>query len=173
MDRQEWLAHQFEDQRPHLRGVAYRMLGSLSEADDALQDAWLRLSRADTGEVENPRAWLTTIVARAALNMLRARKTRREQPLLLAEESRELGALAPATVGGTPVLLHVEVDDPDAAAERARAAGAIVEMPVAETFWGERYGIVRDPFGHRWALSTAREEFTPDIAHRTPPDIPP
>jgi RNA polymerase sigma factor (sigma-70 family) len=81
MDRQEWLAHQFEEQRPHLRGVAYRMLGSLSEADDALQDAWLRLSRADTGEVENPRAWLTTIVARAALNMLRARKTRREQPL--------------------------------------------------------------------------------------------
>jgi RNA polymerase sigma factor (sigma-70 family) len=81
MDRQEWLAHQFEEQRPHLRGVAYRMLGSFSEADDALQDAWLRLSRADTGEVENPRAWLTTIVARAALNMLRARKTRREQPL--------------------------------------------------------------------------------------------
>jgi PhnB protein len=94
--------------------------------------------------------------------------------VLLAEESRELGALAPATVAGTPVLLHVEVDDPDAAAERARAAGAIVEMPVAETFWGERYGNVRDPFGHRWALSTAREEFTPDdIAHRTPPDIPP
>jgi RNA polymerase sigma factor (sigma-70 family) len=80
MDQQEWLARQFEDHRPHLRAVAYRMLGSLSEADDAVQDAWLRLSRADTREVENLRGWLTTIVGRVALNMLRARKTRREQP---------------------------------------------------------------------------------------------
>jgi RNA polymerase sigma-70 factor, ECF subfamily len=78
---QEWLARQFEEQRPHLRAVAYRMLGSLSEADDAVQDAWLRLSRADTSEVENLRAWLTTVVARVALNTLRARRTRREQPL--------------------------------------------------------------------------------------------
>ncbi len=81
MEQQEWLAHQFEEARPHLRAVAYRMLGSLSEADDAVQDAWLRLSRADTSEVENLRGWLTTIVARVALNMLRARRTRREQPL--------------------------------------------------------------------------------------------
>jgi RNA polymerase sigma factor (sigma-70 family) len=81
MDQQEWLARQFEDHRLHLRAVAYRMLGSLSEADDAVQDAWLRLSRANTSEVENLRAWLTTIVARVALNMLRSRRTRREQPL--------------------------------------------------------------------------------------------
>jgi RNA polymerase sigma factor (sigma-70 family) len=81
MDQQEWLAQQFEGCRPHLRAVAYRMLGSLSEADDAVQDAWLRLSRADTSEVENLTAWLTTVVARVALNMLRSRKTRREQPL--------------------------------------------------------------------------------------------
>jgi RNA polymerase sigma-70 factor (ECF subfamily) len=81
VDRQEWLAQQFEQQRPRLRAVAYRMLGSLSEADDAVQDAWLRLSRADTSEVENLGAWLTTVVARVALNMLRARSTRREQPL--------------------------------------------------------------------------------------------
>src|SRR5438874_1813614 len=81
MDQQEWLARQFEEQRPHLRAVAYRMLGSLSEADDAVQDAWLRLSRADTSEVENLRAWLTTVVARVALNLLRARNTRREHPL--------------------------------------------------------------------------------------------
>ena len=81
MDQQEWLAGQFEDQRPHLRAVAYRMLGSLAEADDAVQDAWLRLSRTDTSEVENLRAWLTTIVARVALNMLRSRRTRREQSL--------------------------------------------------------------------------------------------
>jgi RNA polymerase sigma-70 factor (ECF subfamily) len=78
---QDWLARQFEEQRPHLRAVAYRMLGSLSEADDAVQDAWLRLARSDTSEVENLRAWLTTIVARVSLNMLRSRRTRREQPL--------------------------------------------------------------------------------------------
>jgi RNA polymerase sigma factor (sigma-70 family) len=81
MSQQQWMAEQFEEQRPHLRAVAYRMLGSLSEAEDAVQDAWLRLSRADASEVENMRAWLTTIVARVALNMLRARRTRREQPL--------------------------------------------------------------------------------------------
>jgi len=81
MDQQEWLAQEFEAQRPHLRAVAYRMLGSLSEADDAVQDAWLRLARADTSEVENLRAWLTTVVARVALNTLRARNTRREQAL--------------------------------------------------------------------------------------------
>jgi RNA polymerase sigma-70 factor (ECF subfamily) len=79
--QQEWLARQFEEQRPHLRAVAYRMLGSLSEAEDAVQDSWLRLSRADTSDVENLRAWLTTVVARVALNMLRSRRTRREQPL--------------------------------------------------------------------------------------------
>jgi RNA polymerase sigma-70 factor (ECF subfamily) len=78
---QEWLARQFEEQRPHLRAVAYRMLGSLAEADDAVQDSWLRLSRADTSEVENLRAWLTTIVARVALNMLRSRRTRPQQSL--------------------------------------------------------------------------------------------
>ncbi len=81
MDQQEWLAKQFEEHRVHLRAVAYRMLGSFSETDDALQDAWLRVSRADASEVENLRAWLTTIVARVALNQLRARNTRREQPL--------------------------------------------------------------------------------------------
>jgi RNA polymerase sigma factor (sigma-70 family) len=81
MNQQDWLAEQFEDQRPHLRAVAYRMLGSFSEAEDAVQDAWLRLSRADTTEVENLRAWLTTVVARVALNMLRSRRTRGEQPL--------------------------------------------------------------------------------------------
>ena len=81
MDQQEWLARQFEDHRPRLRAVAYRMLGSLSDADDAVQDAWLRLSRTDTSEVENLGGWLTTVVARVALNMLRARNTRREEPL--------------------------------------------------------------------------------------------
>jgi RNA polymerase sigma-70 factor (ECF subfamily) len=78
---QDWLATRFEEHRPHLRAVAYRMLGSLSEADDAVQEAWLRLSRTDTSAVENLGGWLTTVVARLALNMLRSRTTRREQPL--------------------------------------------------------------------------------------------
>jgi RNA polymerase sigma factor (sigma-70 family) len=81
MTENEWLADRFEEQRFHLRAVAYRMLGSVSEADDAVQDAWLRASRADASDVDNLGGWLTTIVARVCLNMLRARHTRREQPL--------------------------------------------------------------------------------------------
>jgi uncharacterized glyoxalase superfamily protein PhnB len=91
--------------------------------------------------------------------------------LLVSEEIPELGALAPKTLGGSPVLLLLELTDPDGAADRAVAAGGEVEMPVREMFWGERYGIVRDPFGHRWALCTRREELDPDeIASRVPPD---
>jgi RNA polymerase sigma factor (sigma-70 family) len=81
MPDQDWLAQRFEANRSHLRAVAYRMLGSLSEADDAVQEAWIRLSRTDTSEVDNLRAWLTTVVGRVALNMLRSRRTRREAPL--------------------------------------------------------------------------------------------
>ena len=81
MAQQGWLAGEFEQHRPHLRAVAYRILGSLTEADDAVQDAWLRLSRADTSEVESLSGWLTTVIARVALNMLRSRSTRRELPL--------------------------------------------------------------------------------------------
>ena len=71
----------FEENRPHLRAVAYRMLGSLTEADDAVQEAWLRLDRADVGDLRNPRGWLTTVVARICLDMLRARSARPEEPL--------------------------------------------------------------------------------------------
>jgi RNA polymerase sigma-70 factor, ECF subfamily len=71
----------FEAERPHLRAVAYRMLGSVTEADDAVQEAWLRLHRADTSEVRNLRGWLTTVVARVCLDMLRVRTARRERPL--------------------------------------------------------------------------------------------
>jgi len=81
MSEQEWLAERFEEQRPRLRQVAYRMLGSLAEADDAVQDAWLRASRAGATGVENLDGWLTTIVARICLNLLRSRRTRREEPL--------------------------------------------------------------------------------------------
>jgi RNA polymerase sigma factor (sigma-70 family) len=81
MDDHEWISQRFEANRARLRAVAYRMLGSRSEADDAVQEAWLRLSRSDTGAVENLDGWLTTVVARVCLNMLRSRKSRREEPL--------------------------------------------------------------------------------------------
>jgi RNA polymerase sigma factor (sigma-70 family) len=76
-----WLTERFEAHRAHLRAVAYRMLGSPSEADDAVQEAWLRVSRADTGRVENLGGWLTTVVARVSLDMLRSRRSKREEPL--------------------------------------------------------------------------------------------
>src|SRR4051812_35422355 len=78
---EDWLAERFEDDRAHLRAVAYRMLGSVTEADDAVQESWLRLSRTDVDEVENLRAWLTTVVGRVCLDMLRRRRSRQEEPL--------------------------------------------------------------------------------------------
>jgi RNA polymerase sigma-70 factor (ECF subfamily) len=81
MDERDWLAERFQEHRPRLRAVAYRMLGSTSEADDAVQEAWIRLSRSAAGEIDNLEAWLVTAVGRVALNMLRARRTRREEPL--------------------------------------------------------------------------------------------
>src|SRR5213595_803677 len=87
MDEHEWMAERFEEHRTRLRAVAYRMLGSVSEADDAVQEAWLRLSRADTSEVENLSGWLTTVVSRVCLDMLRSRRSRREEPLALDGES--------------------------------------------------------------------------------------
>ncbi len=76
MNETAWLADRFEENRAHLRAVAYRMLGSLTDADDAVQDAWVRASRSEAGEVQNMRGWLTTIVARVCLNTLRARNAR-------------------------------------------------------------------------------------------------
>jgi RNA polymerase sigma factor (sigma-70 family) len=81
VDQNEWLADRFEEHRARLRAVAYRMLGSIAEADDAVQDAWLRVSRSGADRVENLGGWLTTIVARVCLNMLRSRNLRREEPL--------------------------------------------------------------------------------------------
>ena len=92
MGEHDILAQQFEEHRAHLRGVAYRMLGSLSEAEDAVQESWLRLSRSDAGGVENLRGWLTTVVARVCLDMLRSRKSRREEPL--EAPGSEAGAVA-------------------------------------------------------------------------------
>ena len=121
MDEQEWLAERFEANRAHLRGVAYRMLGSLSEADDAVQESWLRLSRSDTSDVENLAGWLTTVVARVCLDMLRARKSRHEEPLgarvsepIVSRDSRtdpEQEALMADSVG-LALLVVLETLDP-------------------------------------------------------------
>ena len=79
MEDADWLAERFQDHRGHLRAVAYRMLGSVGEADDAVQETWLRLSRSDVSAVEDLRAWLTTVTARVCLNLLRSRRSRREE----------------------------------------------------------------------------------------------
>ena len=79
MDEHDWLAERFEAHRTHLRAVAYRMIGSLSEADDAVQEAWLRLSRSEMGSVENLGGYLTTVIARICLDMLRSHNSRREE----------------------------------------------------------------------------------------------
>jgi RNA polymerase sigma factor (sigma-70 family) len=121
MDEQEFLAEQFEQHRAHLRAVAYRMLGSLSEADDAVQDAWLRLSRSDADSIENLGGWLTTVVSRVCLNMLRSRTTRREDlvdarvpdPIVTAEgtlDPEEEAMLADAV--GVALLVVLETLTP-------------------------------------------------------------
>ena len=109
MDERDWLAERFQAHRPHLRAVAYRMLGSLTEADDAVQGTWLRLARADTSEVHNLGGWLTTLVARECLDMLRARTARREEPL---------GVHLP-----DPVVSHQDGDDPEQQALLAEGVG--------------------------------------------------
>src|SRR5215471_9831936 len=123
MNGSEQIAEQFEANRSRLRGVAYRMLGSLSEADDAVQEAWLRLSRSDTGSIENLRAWLTTVVARVSLNMLRSRKSRREDSLNLhvpdpmvssmPEGSDPEHAVLLADSVGLALLVILQTLDPD------------------------------------------------------------
>ncbi|WP_153395653.1 sigma-70 family RNA polymerase sigma factor [Ornithinicoccus halotolerans] len=102
MDERTWLEERFGNQRPRLQAVAYRILGSTHDAEDAVQDAWLRVSRSDTDEVTNLDAWLTTVVARVSLNLLRSRSTRREQPLEEAPPGASTGGPAPAGPGTDP-----------------------------------------------------------------------
>jgi RNA polymerase sigma factor (sigma-70 family) len=109
VDERDWLAERFEENRAHLRAVAYRMLGSLSEADDAVQESWLRLSRTDTSGVDNLVGWLTTVVSRVSLDMLRSRKSLREEPL---------GARLPE-----PIVSSVDGIDPEHEALLADSVG--------------------------------------------------
>jgi RNA polymerase sigma-70 factor (ECF subfamily) len=118
VDERDCLAEPFEEHRTHLRAVAYRMLGSLSDADDAVQEAWLRLSRSDTSGVENLRGWLTTVVARVCLDMLRSRKARPEEPL---------GAHVP-----DPIVSRENGIDPEHEAQLADSVGLAL-LVVLET----------------------------------------
>jgi RNA polymerase sigma-70 factor (ECF subfamily) len=118
MDERDWLAEGFEEHRTHLRAVAYRMLGSLSEADDAVQEAWLRLNRTDTNGVENLGGWLTTVVARVSLNMLRSRRSRHEEPL---------GVHMP-----DPIIDRADGTDPEHEALLADSVG-LAQLVVLET----------------------------------------
>jgi RNA polymerase sigma-70 factor (ECF subfamily) len=104
MTEREWLAERFEENRPHLRAVAYRMLGSASEAEDAVQEAWLRLDRSDPAEIENLGGWLTTVVARVCLNLLRSRDSRKEAPL-----PEDLAVASPAPTPSDEALMAESV----------------------------------------------------------------
>jgi RNA polymerase sigma-70 factor (ECF subfamily) len=133
----DWLAQRFEAQRPRLRAVAYRMLGSMAEADDAVQDAWLRLARADAGQVENLGGWLTTVVARLCLDRLRARTARREEPA---------GIHLPEPIVSAPGT--GQADDPEQEALLADSVGLAMLVVLERLTPGERLAFVlHDTFG--------------------------
>src|SRR5581483_105797 len=104
MDKNKWLAAQFQTHREHLQDVAYRMLGSMSEADDAVQECWLRASLADTTGVANFGGWLTTIIGRICLDALRTRKRRREEPLEVLEAKEESTPIAETSLSPDQVV---------------------------------------------------------------------
>jgi RNA polymerase sigma-70 factor, ECF subfamily len=167
----DWQTDEFEKHRPHLRAVAYRMLGSLSDADDVVQEAWLRLSRSDAAAVENMRGWLTTVVARLSLDELRARRSRGEEPL----------------AGGLPDLLVDRVDriDPEHEALLADSVGLALLVVLDTLTPAERLAFVlhdifafpfneiapivdRTPEATRQLASRARRRVRPE---RTVPDV--
>jgi RNA polymerase sigma-70 factor (ECF subfamily) len=144
MDEKKFLADKFEANRAHLRAVAYRMLGSTAEVDDAVQETWLRLSRTDTGAVENLGGWLTTVVARVCLDMLRSRKSRREEPM------------------GPDVPEPVASDEHERDADRAASVGAALLVVLETLAPAERLAFVlHDMF------AVPFEEIAP-IVGRTP-----
>ncbi len=134
MEERDWLAERFEANRTHLRAVAYRMLGSVSEADDAVQEAWLRLSRTGAGDIENLRAWLTTVVGRVCLDLLRSRRSRREEPM---------GARVP-----DPIVSTEDEVDPEHEALLADSVGLALLVVLETLTPAERLAFVlHDMFG--------------------------
>ncbi len=133
MEGQDWLAHQFEKNRTHLKKVAFRMLGSTSEADDAVQEAWLRLSRSDAGAIDNLTSWLTTVVARICLDILRSRRSRQEEPL---------------EVDGPPRIADAGAPDPEGEAILADSIGPALLVVLDMLTPPERVALVlHDMFG--------------------------
>jgi RNA polymerase sigma factor (sigma-70 family) len=156
MDEREWLAQRFQEHRPRLRAVAYRMLGSTSEADDALQEAWIRLSRSNAAEIDNLGGWLTTVVARVALNMLRSRKRRREQPL----EAQHLP---------DPIVDRAEdgIDDPEHEALLSESVGLALLVVLETLTPAERLAyVLHDMFSVPFKEIGAILERSPDAARQ-------
>ena len=157
MTEQDWLAERFEQHRPRLRAVSYRMLGSLSEADDAVQEAWLRLSRADTSQVDDLGAWLTTVVARVCLNVLRSRAARREEPI---------GPHVP-----DPIVSAVDAVDPEDEALIADSVGLALLIVLDTLAPAERLAVVLHdafdvPFEQIAAIIDRSEPATRQLASR-------
>jgi RNA polymerase sigma factor (sigma-70 family) len=153
MTEGEAIVNAFEEQRPHLRAVAYRMLGSTGEADDAVQEAWLRLSRSDAAEIENLGGWLTTVTARICLNMLRSRDTRREQPLDLRVPD--------------PIVDPLDGTDPEREALLADAIGIAMLMVLETLGPAERLAFVlHDMFGVSFGEIAPIVDRTPDAARQ-------
>ncbi|MBD2893263.1 putative ECF RNA polymerase sigma factor SigI [Actinomadura sp. RB99] len=133
MVQQDWLSEQFTEHQDRLRAVAYRMLGSAGEAEDAVQEAWLRVGRADTGGVENPAGWLTTVVARVCLNMLEARRARREE---------SAGALPPEPAAPRPGARPAVHDHPEDEALLADSVGVALTVVLDTLAPAERLAFV-------------------------------
>jgi RNA polymerase sigma factor (sigma-70 family) len=153
MTGKDWLSERFEASRTHLRAVAYRMLGSAGEADDAVQECWLRVSRADTASVENPEGWLTTVLARICLNILRSRKRRREEAL---EEHADRPALADRAHG-----------NPQDEALLAESVGLALLVVLERLTPAERVALVlHDVFGVSFEEIASIVERTPEAARQ-------
>src|ERR671924_2162922 len=153
MDETEFLAERFEEQRTRLRAGAYRMLGSMSEADDAVQEAWLRLSRTDAGAIENLEGWLTTVVARVSLNMLRSRNLRREDPI---------GVRVPE-----PIVDRADGTDPEHEALLGDAVGLALLVVLETLSPAERLAFVlHDMFGVPFDEIARIVDRSPDAARQ-------
>src|SRR5918992_2575526 len=153
MEDHEWLAKRFEENRAHLRAVGYRMLGSLSEADDAVQEAWLRLSRSDTSGIENLGGWLTTVVGRVCLDMLRSRTSRREEPL---------GARLPE-----PIISREDGIDPEHEALLADSVGLALLVVLETLTPAERLAyVLHDMFSVPFEKIGAILERSPEAARQ-------
>ncbi|MFD2024601.1 sigma-70 family RNA polymerase sigma factor [Promicromonospora aerolata] len=153
MNEQTWWRDSFEEHRPHLRAVAYRMLGSVSEADDAVQDAWLRVERADTAGVENLGGWLTTVVSRVCLNMLRSRNTRGEVPLDVRVPD--------------PLITPESGADPETEAVLADSVGLALLVVLEQLAPAERLAFVlHDTFGVPFADIAPMIDRTPEATRQ-------